>query len=626
MIIEILIALGIILLSSFIGQKVLNLFSFGKHYLYSLEAMVFSVGIGLGCLIYITFIMGMSGLFYVFLFRLLFALSMLLILRRLITNRTKIRATGYKNILVKDLRIGLFDVICLFMLTVVVLYIFLESLKPEFYSDALRYHLYVPKKFIEHHKIFYVDSIPFSSMPFNTEMLYTLGLMLGKQITARLVNFIMSLVLLMSIFSFCKRYLSLRIGIVAALVFCITPIFINASITAGSDISVTLFSFLGIYSIINWIHSKRLDMLVVGAVFSGLAMGSKYNALYVIFTLVIVITVVSRRNPKEILKNISLFLLIILLITSIWWIKSYMHTGNPVFPFLNKVFKSEYWWQSHNDWFNFGTFGRQPNLVNILITPWDITFNSHLYGESGIGHIYLFFISLGLLFYMITKQRSKTISYLLLYLLLYFFIWILTVQYSRYLLPMLTVASIVASCAIFNLEETTCPARVFKSLIKSGLIMLFIFEMPMLDIDLQGKTITWRNPAAGLFKDKDEYLAKRLDDYAVAQYVNENLRGDNTILEIKAQENYYYYDCNMVRLYQYPFVRIIYEHISEDDLRGLMNHLKEKKVSHILLNIDDIGVKRALNSKESPLVRIKKEELFSHKNYRLYKVDYSNLL
>lgn len=613
---QILISLGVFLISFVLGKKVFVLFKFDAKSVDKIETFLFSLGLGLGCLIYIVTIMGVLGLFYSWLFKLFFILTVVLIIIKVF--RKEMLRNSFNSLKSAVETMDIFEKICLIVLVILLLYVSAKALKPEIYSDALRYHLYVPKKYIQHHRIFHLRFIPFSNFPFNMEMLYTMGLMLNGQIVAKLINFGMSLALLIAIYSFCRKYFSPKAGIIACLIFYTTPTVNFNAITANSDIGVTFFSFLCIYSILKWLEYKNSNLLIMSAMFGSLALGSKYSALYVIVAVLFLIARGSGLNIKKLFKNECLFLLIIFMITSIWWIKAYIFTGNPVYPFLNKFFKSPFWWQGFNDWFNFSSFGKDINLENILRIPWDITFGAKGCGERNIGLFYLFFVPIGIVSYIFSRPRSAIVENLLIFIAIYFLLWVFTVQYVRYLLPMLTICSIVASYGIWNLLKCRF---VYRPLVEVVLVSSFIAAMPIFDIGKENFKIGLRNPFNDLFEDKEKYLSENIADYNIIRYINKNLDKDSRILEIKVQENYYYYNCDMVRLYQFPFNKIIYEHISEDELFGLMQSLGRDRVNYILVNLDDIAVKKAMNSQESPLFRIKKEELFSDKSYKLYKVD-----
>ena len=620
---QLIIALTIMLISHEIGKRMFKLFHI--EVFNELEKIVFFMGLGLGCIIYIMFFSGLLRLYYSWIFKTLFCSFSLIILMHFYSNRRKIKDL-LCNILCRINIKSAFFTYTLLILVGVIIYMLITSLLPEIFGDALRYHLYIPKLYIQNHRIYNVDIMAFSNLPFNIEMLYTLGLLLNGQIVAKLINFLLIISTVLLIYSFCRRYFNFKIGIMSSLIFCTTPVVNFSSITAGSDIGISFFSFLGIYSICLWMGYKRSIFLLLGAIFCGFALGSKYSALYVIVPSIFFIAMNSGLSKKRLVKNIVTFLLIILIITSIWWIKSYVYTGNPVFPHLNRIFKSKFWWQEFNDWHNFASYGKGVNLKNILKIPLEIALGRYrdVYNGS-VGLFYILFIPMALYFYICNKKKSTIVKHLLIYIGIYFSLWLITVQNVRFLMPMLTISCIVTAFGIYNLDLLLSPEirRLFKIL----LIVSFIVAGPFLNMNMfkGSMKLGLYNPLSNFFKDEKKYLTEKLSDYPIAQYVNTHLKKTDRILEIKVQENYYYYDCDMIRLYEYPFVRITWEHISDTELSELTVNLERKNIGYILVNLDDWCVKEAMSSQQSPLTRIAKQELYSYKSYKLYKIDYNSL-
>src|SRR4051794_25937339 len=63
-----------------------------------------------------------------------------------------------------------------------------------------------------------------------------------------------------------------------------------------------------------------------------------------------------------------------------WYIRAYVLTGNPVFPFLNGIFRSSQW-APINDNFNFDLFGMGHQPVDFALLPWRLTFQTSHFAE-----------------------------------------------------------------------------------------------------------------------------------------------------------------------------------------------------------------------------------------------------
>jgi len=69
-------------------------------------------------------------------------------------------------------------------------------LTPPISVDEVAYHMAVPKLYVNHHSVYYLATIPHSNWPFETEMLFTLGLLLSSETLAHYMTWI-SLILIL---------------------------------------------------------------------------------------------------------------------------------------------------------------------------------------------------------------------------------------------------------------------------------------------------------------------------------------------------------------------------------------------------------------------------------------------
>ena len=423
------------------------------------------------------FLIGISGLYYEWAFRVIFY-SFIFLLALDLYNNVKLKSL-FRNTVSRFLNLGLewFDYIVLSLLGIfIIFYILPYSLLPEIGEDALRCHLYIPKLYIQNHKIFNVDNFSsYSNMPFNIQMIYTLGLLVEGEIVAKLINFALGLTIIAAIFSFCKRYFNARMGVIASLIFYITPSVYNNSITANTDIGEVLFLFLSVYILFIWNEFKKNNLLILSAIFYGIALGSKYNSLYALVPLLFFIGMGTGLNIKRIGKNIFLFIAVVVIFISIWWIKAYIYTGNPVFPYLNKIFNSNLWQRDRNDWLNLHSYGKPISLKNTLFLPFDIVFNSHIYGGGPRDILYFLFVPIGIYSFILNKEKSIIIGYLLILITAYSIFWAMTFQYLRWLMPVLPSASIICAYGVYNLSEI-CLLK-YKNIVKTLLILLLAGSM-----------------------------------------------------------------------------------------------------------------------------------------------------
>ncbi len=108
------------------------------------------------------------------------------------------------------------------------------------------------------------------------------------------------------------------------------PIFIDYSILGYVESMLTFFVLLSIYFALN-------HHLVLSSISIGLAILTKYHGIFVIP--VILFIVYKNCNKKLVLRNSAIVSVIPIIISLPWFIRNWILLGNPIWPFLNFIFK-----------------------------------------------------------------------------------------------------------------------------------------------------------------------------------------------------------------------------------------------------------------------------------------------
>jgi len=232
------------------------------------------------------------------------------------------------------------------MIIVLVLSITLLAWVPPVSRDALIHHLAIPKLWIEHGGIYEIPESSFSYYPMNLDLLYTVPLLFDNDILPKFIHFIFGLLTGWLVYRYLEKRISRTYGLIGALFFLSIPIVVKLCITVYVDLGLVFFSTAALLQVLDWIDSRyALKNLFLAAIFCGLALGTKYNALVVFFLLSVSIPFcylrLSRGNKQSQLKAIGyglMFVAVSLFIFSPWMIKNYLWTKNPVYPLYNSWF------------------------------------------------------------------------------------------------------------------------------------------------------------------------------------------------------------------------------------------------------------------------------------------------
>ena len=272
-VLDLVLALGLALIAISLGRRLFAIFHF-KFASFAEEA-VFSFALGLGVLAYVIFLLGTLGWLYQWVFYGLVALLVVLLHRELLSIARSMNPRGLRP------RLEGYSLVTLALAGVLLFTLLLNligTLAPTTEADSLSYHFALPKQFIREHGIIYIPDW-YANTPLTQHMLYTLGMGLRQDTLPALINYLEGLALVVSVLLFCRKYLSLQIGLLAALLLYTMP---QLTYMTGSGIvesGLTLFTFLAFWAFYEWLRNREIRWLVIIGMFVGFAIGTKYYGL-----------------------------------------------------------------------------------------------------------------------------------------------------------------------------------------------------------------------------------------------------------------------------------------------------------------------------------------------------------
>ena len=227
-----------------------------------------------------------------------------------------------------------------------VLWIILLASVPPVSRDALTHHLAVPKLWVESGGIHERPDIVFSYYPQLLDVFYMLPVALGHDIAAKYLHFLFALLTALLIFLFVRRRIGPSWAALGGLLFLTLPLIVKLSVTVYVDLGLVFFTTAALFSVATWLEDTgRTRWLVLAGVCSGLALGTKYNALvsFLVLSLLLPFFYLYRREDQhaEQLNAVKfgvLFVALSMLVFSPWLIRNYSLTGNPLYPLAQGVF------------------------------------------------------------------------------------------------------------------------------------------------------------------------------------------------------------------------------------------------------------------------------------------------
>ncbi len=550
------------------GSFILNKFF---KFLNTNEKVVLSFVLGCGNLALIVFFVSLVGLIYKTTFLLLVVVGVFLLYF--------FGKEIFQNIHLP--KFSFFQLILFIIFIYTALINLLGSLTPETFFDSQFYLLGVLNQWKLEHRMVFIPYIASSLYPFNVNMLYLVAMVLGNDISAKIVHWLCGIICCYGIYVFVKKYFSKITALIAVLIFYTVPTLMSVSWKTAIELGISMFEIGMIFCMLEYISSKNKKFLVLSGLCGGFAIGSKYIALLEFFAISVIFFIYKLFKEKEqkVLEEFSYFLVPAVVVASVWYFRNLILTGNPVFPFFaSKIgsFKPRV----------VGNIFADPpfpkfSFKNYFLFLWPLSLGQ-LQQESYPGGVFLFFLPLLVMF----KNIDYKIKFLIKYFLICLILWIFLGRfYLRYFIPVISVAAVIYA---YFISENTLPQW-----IKNLIYVIFIFVICS-NVNFSIRILHFTQmPSHFVFGDmtKEEYLSTQRPSYPspyyqVVNWLNKNLPEDSKILILGDTRGLFYErKCLTSGVLEYsPLVEMLKKCNSSEELYDLF---KKEKITHILLNVPE---------------------------------------
>ncbi len=320
----------------------------------------------------------------------------------------------------------------------------LLACKPEVGADGLVTHMAVPARIALVHK-YDLDFRQFSwsLIPLGADWLFTLAYGIGGEFAARLLNLGLLGGVSALVFAIAKQIGATRaLASLLCLLWLSTPL---VDLVTGSVYSENLVAFLSLSclaSVSQYLLSNRTAYLWATAAICGALLATKFSAITLLIPLIPCALILGYRSKIRIEPKIAAMLVgVVLVIGAPAYLRAWIETGNPFFPFANNVFKSPYFVRDALE----HRFHSSVDPVTFFRMTYE---GGYLESNKGaLGFQYVFLIPLSLLAF----RRNWKVPALLNVIVgtLFLFFSIVFMAYSRYLysgLPMITCGAAALLC------------------------------------------------------------------------------------------------------------------------------------------------------------------------------------
>jgi hypothetical protein len=397
---------------------------------------------------------------------------------------------------------------------------FIHALAPEIQPDATTYHLGLVREYIR------LGSFPhriafFEVMPQGLEMLFAFAFAFGAHSAAKLVHFAF-LVATFPLMLATGR----RLGLPAWVSACAAGFYLCAPVAgidgtcAYIDCALVFFALATFYSMLAWTEARDEERddrwLFAAGIAAGFCYALKMTGVVVPLAALAVVLISMRWRPPLIFAAATLAM------AAPWVMRSAVLTGNPVAPFLNRVFTNPhfYIWTEQDYVARLRTYGG--------LTAWNAPLELTARGVIPQGFLGPVFLLAPLALLALRKRAGRIVLASAAILALP---WFLNVG-TRFLLPALPFLAFALAMSLPRRVALAC------------LVLDAITCLPQVS-DLYGARQAWKLRglplrAALRIEPEPDYLRHALESYPLAEMLTQRTQPGDRILDLEGAPRAYF--------------------------------------------------------------------------------------
>ncbi|MCX8052913.1 MAG: glycosyltransferase family 39 protein [Armatimonadetes bacterium] len=423
-----------------------------------------------------------------------------------------------------------FDLLCAFILVAVAVMVLIPAIAPPSMSDwdSLAYHLAVPKLWIKHGGFYYIEFASHSNFPSLTEMLYIPGLILCRPDAAKLIHYWIGVLLAMAVAILTRKHFDSKTqdlsrafpkvgnAWMASIALAGMPIVLWEATTAYIDLATAFYTVVAVHLLLEYVDKMERRHLLGCAACAGFAASTKMTGLALIPMLAIWLLVYRWTAEKKVYWKPTLALVLVAFATCLpWYVKTYLYTGNPVYPFFYSIFGGRDW--SAELARNYSTlqsrFGLGHGPAAFLTLPYDLAIRPDaFYDTPGLFVGPIFLVAVPIL--MVARYRTRKLVGLALLFAAHVVAWFVLTQQSRYLIPAFSLLAVLVS-GLLSADESFRRTR--------AAVWIVLFATAIFGLWTLVSFVKAAAPCVFGFEAHDDYLRKTLDIYPAQEFVNNNV-------------------------------------------------------------------------------------------------------
>jgi 4-amino-4-deoxy-L-arabinose transferase-like glycosyltransferase len=482
--------------------------------------------------------------------------------------------------------------------------------------DGLAEHLAMAKTWAGDGRIHPLWYDHHSQFPATVQMFYTLAHVFGVPGAAKLFHWGFGVMAIGAAVLTGRRLVAPAAGSWAGLILATTPGFAWLMGVGYVDLATITCGLLALLFFLRWAHEGGDWLLWLSAVMAGAGAGTKMQGLALMGVLALGVIVVLRGRRLRGVGRAAAYVAIALVVCGPWYLKSYLWTGNPVYPFAYEIFGGEMWSQERAEGYhlsqrNYGkgelppaeqlqamspierAFAGPRRPLNMLLAPINLTFEPTeftvplsplgVWATDSFGPLWLMLLPLLVLF-----RRRPAVSVMMWVLLPLWLWWLWSMQLTRYLLPSLALVAPAAGWAVVEAERHS---KLLAVVVRSAVGVWTVIALGLICVYVLPQA-----PAAFGQVTEAEYLGSTAL-YSAAKAINDRTPADAKVA-LYAEPRGYYLDRDYLWAEEGHSALIRYERV--ESAEDLVREWRRLDVTHVMINL---ALFPDLQSSDDPLAR-----------------------
>lgn len=268
-----------------------------------------------------------------------------------------------------------------------------NCLAPENSPDGQAYHLGLVYRYFRQHGFERLTTNLYANLSQGMEMLFLFAFSFGRHAAAATLHCCFLFALPLMMFSYGQRIGKPIAGGFAGMIVYLSPLVGVDGVSAYNDVALATAAFATFYLVEIWRESRedRPDALLIPiGLVAGFCFAIKYTgivaAAYVVAVVAWELVIRQSASRRRTISSLATVVLLIAIMAAPWLLKNWIWLGNPVSPFLNRVFPNPFTHISFED--EYRRYLRTYDFANLKSWFWMVTVKGQLGGQ--IGPVFLF--------------------------------------------------------------------------------------------------------------------------------------------------------------------------------------------------------------------------------------------